>query len=95
MINGSPHSDLTRLAYPAARRVHQADDYHGEKVLDPYRELEDISDPRTAAWVAAQNRLAEKGRAGSDIVHFEVESFTESGILCLRAVARDLSLVAR
>jgi prolyl oligopeptidase len=47
------------MKYPATRRVEQVDDYHGTKVADPYRWLED--DVRTskevAAWVAAQNKL--------------------------------------
>ncbi len=46
-------------AYPAARRIDHTDDYHGTKVADPYRWLED--DVRKSAdvadWVAAQNKV--------------------------------------
>lgn len=48
------------MSYPETRRVDQTDDYHGEKVADPYRWLED--DARTskevADWIAAENKVA-------------------------------------
>ncbi len=43
--------------YPRARRVDVVDDYHGTKVPDPYRWLEDAKSPGTVAWVKAQNDL--------------------------------------
>jgi prolyl oligopeptidase len=49
-----------KLSYPPAKRVTQVDVYHGVKVADPYRWLED--DVRTskevADWVAAENKIA-------------------------------------
>lgn len=44
-------------SYPPTRTVPQVDDYHGTKVADPYRWLEDLDAPETTAWVEAQNKL--------------------------------------
>src|SRR5262250_710934 len=45
------------FAYPQARRDDTVDDYHGTKVADPYRWMEDVDSPETASWVAAENKL--------------------------------------
>jgi prolyl oligopeptidase len=47
------------LAYPAAKKAAQVDDYHGTRVADPYRWLEDLDTADTKAWVEAQNRLTD------------------------------------
>jgi prolyl oligopeptidase len=46
-----------RLEYPPARRADQIDDYHGTKVADPYRWLEDPDSAETRAWIEAENKL--------------------------------------
>jgi prolyl oligopeptidase len=45
------------LSYPPSRTVDQVDDYHGTKVADPYRWLEDIGSDEVKAWVEAQNAV--------------------------------------
>jgi len=45
------------ITYPQARRSDVVDDYHGTKVADPYRWLEDVDSPETRAWVEAENRV--------------------------------------
>ena len=44
--------------YPAARKVDVVDNYHGTKVRDPYRWLEDLESQEVRDWAAAQTALA-------------------------------------
>ena len=43
--------------YLATREIDHMDDYHGTKVADPYRWLEDEASAETAAWIEAQNAV--------------------------------------
>lgn len=46
-----------KMTYPVARKSDQVDDYHGVKVADPYRWLEDLDSDETRNWVEAENKL--------------------------------------
>ncbi len=46
-----------KIEYPATKKVEQTDDYHGTKVSDPYRWLEDDNSAETKAWVKAENKV--------------------------------------
>jgi prolyl oligopeptidase len=46
------------MRYPEAPRLDLVEDLHGHRVADPYRWLEDDTDPRTQAWSEAQDALA-------------------------------------
>jgi prolyl oligopeptidase len=43
------------LTYPPTAKGDQVDDYHGTKVPDPYRWMENLDAKEVADWVAAQN----------------------------------------
>ena len=45
------------IAYPSPERGDVVDDYHGTKVADPYRGLEDPDSAPTVAWIEAENAL--------------------------------------
>jgi prolyl oligopeptidase len=45
------------FVYPQAHKGDVVDDFHGTKVADPYRWLEDSDSPETVAWIEEQNRL--------------------------------------
>jgi prolyl oligopeptidase len=47
------------LSYPPARTVDQVDVYHGERIADPYRWMEDLDSPELARWIGQENRLTE------------------------------------
>jgi prolyl oligopeptidase len=46
------------VSYPRTRKVDQVDEYHGTKVADPFRWLEQPADtPEVRAWIEAQNAV--------------------------------------
>lgn len=45
--------------YPKPKKVDQVDDYHGTKVADPYRWLEDTKAAEAQAWIAEQNKVTD------------------------------------
>ena len=52
-------SAQSTLVYPQAKKSDQIDDYHGTKVADPYRWLEDTDSAETHAWVEAENKVTD------------------------------------
>lgn len=58
LLAGISQQMLKTNNYPEARKSDQTDDYHGVKVADPYRWLEDLDSAETRTWVEAENKLA-------------------------------------
>ena len=57
MVAGPAAFAAQSFAYPKTRQTNQVDDYHGIKVADPYRWLEDDNSAETKKWVEAQNAV--------------------------------------
>src|SRR5271167_4380178 len=45
------------LSYPKTKTVDVTEDYHGVKVQDPFRWLEDLTASDTAAWIQSENAV--------------------------------------
>src|SRR3989454_7252170 len=56
---GPPAASGQTISYPPARKSDVVDDYHGTRVPDPYRWLEDSDSPETRAWIDGENQITE------------------------------------
>ncbi len=45
------------VQYPSSPPMDHHDDYHGRRVRDPHRWLEDLDAPATRTWIEAQNKV--------------------------------------
>ena len=59
LVAGASFAQSEGWKYPPAKTVDQVDDYHGVKVADPYRWLEDPDSAESRQWIDAQNYLTE------------------------------------
>ena len=74
------------MQYPETRKVEHTDTYHGVKVADPYRWLEDDNSADTKDWVVRQNAVTNKfleslpQRAGVRKLYTDLYNFEKFGI---------------
>ena len=54
----------TAFDYPKPKKIEQVDDYHGTKVNDPFRWMEDSKSPDLASWIEAENKITSSYLAG-------------------------------
>ena len=54
------NAEAAGMTYPETARIQVIDEYHGHRVADPYRWLEDTESDETAKWVAAQNDVTRR-----------------------------------
>ena len=52
-----PMTVAAQLQYPDTKKVDTVTDYHGTKIADPYRWLEDDKSEETKEWVTAENKV--------------------------------------
>src|SRR3989442_516398 len=55
----APAASGQTISSPPARKSDVVDDYHGTRVPDPYRWLEDSDSPETRAWIDGENQITE------------------------------------
>jgi prolyl oligopeptidase len=56
---GAATSSTPAVAYPPTTQGTVVEDYHGTKVADPYRWMENLDGPDVAAWIAAENAVTD------------------------------------
>jgi prolyl oligopeptidase len=80
-----------KLQYPPAPKGDTVDTYFGTKVSDPYRSLENGSDPAVVSWTASETKLA------TDYIHpqpsYPIYAKRVSELLGAYASNRDLHIV--
>jgi len=70
--------------YPDAERLDLTEELHGHQISDPYRWLEDASDPRTASWSKAEDALFaeyQEGWPGRGALRQRITELVGAGVI--------------
>ena len=59
LVSFSSLIGFSQMQYPKTAKVSQTDEYHGVKIEDPYRWLEDDNSRETKEWVSEENKVTE------------------------------------
>src|SRR5262245_35995107 len=59
LTTASASDGAAGFPYPATQRIDHSDVYHGVRVEDPYRWLEDTGSDATKKWVESENALSQ------------------------------------
>lgn len=70
--------ELKEINYPNAKPVDQVDNYHGVKVHDPYRWLENLKSKDTKAWIESENKITENFLENIPVKSLIKEELTEN-----------------
>ncbi|MFI5252931.1 MAG: prolyl oligopeptidase family protein [Bacteroidota bacterium] len=57
LLFGTLAGNSQNFHYPQPKKVDVIDDYHGVKVADPYRWMEDLESPDLKTWIDAENTI--------------------------------------
>ncbi len=57
LATAQQNGGASKLNYPVAPSSNQVDEYHGVRVADPYRPLEDPDSEASRQWIEAENKL--------------------------------------
>jgi prolyl oligopeptidase len=55
----TPLAEAQRPQYPPTTKGDVVDEYHGTRIADPFRWMEDLGSADTKAWIAAQNAVTQ------------------------------------
>lgn len=57
LVSCNTRKEMTRSVYPSTKKVDTVDTYHGVRISDPYRWLENDTTKETSQWVQQQNEV--------------------------------------
>ena len=94
--SASPSGTISALPLAPVKPV--IEDYHGTKIADPYRYMENLGDPEVQAWMKAQNEYTRNmlaGVPGRQQLLARIRELGQSAPQVARRLPGDLCLVLK